>query len=244
MNIIELMDSRFKSYTKTDIIIYNACKKNPRMFAQAPISELISFLQVSQPALTRFAKRLDFSGFNEFQFQLAQSLNEIENTPRTATLSQKYARVLKSTEETIPKEQIRRIAEKIMNSENIYLHGASLSQVPAMWLTIGLQISGAKHAQLLELDRFSYRFTENDTVIIFSVSGRASSIAHRYPAIGKEHKSFNILVTMNPRNPDKDFYDEIVLLPDSQAVYGSESACSDTMAFMMFNEILVSSLDS
>ena len=244
MNILELMDSRYKSFTKTDLIIYNGCKKNPPLFARGSISEITAVYGVSQPALTRFAKRLDLSGFNEFQFQLEQCLKDGVTERQNETHAEKYAHVLKAVEDSTSLEQVRSVAEKIYKSDHFYLHGNSLSEVPPMYLTKALGITGAAHADLLELSRYSYRFTNRDVIMDFSVTGQTiHTVPVNHILYKKNHKPYQILITMNPKHPLKAYFDEIILLPDSQAVYGSEAACSDTMAFMMFCDMLITELN-
>lgn len=69
MNIIDRMDTLVAAYTATDRKIYEFIKKFPEQFASCSLNEIVERFKISQPALTRFAKKLGFSGFLEFQYQ-------------------------------------------------------------------------------------------------------------------------------------------------------------------------------
>ena len=76
MNLFEHMDAMASSFTKTDHYIYTQCKKFTTDFAEDSITMITQNHNISQPALTRFAKKLGFSGFNEFQFALAMQVED------------------------------------------------------------------------------------------------------------------------------------------------------------------------
>ena len=86
MNIFELMESRKNTFSATDRKIYENIKKFPQSYAENKISDLVQSFGFSQAALTRFAKRLGFEGFNVFQYQFRLDfINPLQNKNRILT---------------------------------------------------------------------------------------------------------------------------------------------------------------
>ena len=75
MDIFEQMKIKRSSFSNMDSRIYESIRKFPEMYASSTISELVQNTGFSQAALTRFAKRLGFDGFNLFQYQFRMDLN-------------------------------------------------------------------------------------------------------------------------------------------------------------------------
>ena len=101
MNILDLIDTKVSSYTKTDRFIYEKLKKFPERFAENSYSDAVEEFGVSPAALTRFAKKLGFNGFNEFQFQLISDLRERNNDQQSSSMAEKFGKALVRTEESI-----------------------------------------------------------------------------------------------------------------------------------------------
>ena len=101
MNTIELMDGSVSSFSKTDRAIYEAIRKFPDTFATSSVTQLSLSAGFSKPALTRFAQRLGFSGFVEFQFQFAQDLEQARARTDAPTSAEVYGSLLKAVEERL-----------------------------------------------------------------------------------------------------------------------------------------------
>ena len=116
MNTLELMDASVSSFSKTDRQIYESIRKFPEEFATRSITEVSDNTRVTKPALTRFAKKLGFSGFAELQYQLTQDLKEMRENPIGESTSEKYASLLIQTDKSVDKEAIRRLIRKMKSS--------------------------------------------------------------------------------------------------------------------------------
>ena len=139
MNTIELMDGSVSSFSKTDRAIYEAIRKFPDMFAASSVTEIANGGGFSKPALTRFAQRLGFGGFVEFQYQFAQDLEERRQRSDAPTSAEVYGGLLKLVEERLDREQLLSLLERMRASRHVYLMGYNLSRIPAEELNIALQ---------------------------------------------------------------------------------------------------------
>lgn len=236
MNIYELMDSKRKSYTNTDNYIYQMCRKNPDVFANEPINSLVGIYNLSQPSLTRFAKKLGFNGFNEFQYQLSQDLQGMgEDKEESASVA--YGKVLRSVEEAIDPAELEALAGKLISSDFVYMAGSSFSEIPAQYLHMAFNITRFKHSEIVDFNHTFFAPRQNDTVITFSVAGGISALTSDYSFV--DNAGYSILVTMNPKHPLRKHFTKIVLLPDVKAAYGNQLVSSETMAFLMFCDMLI-----
>ncbi|MBQ9316658.1 MAG: MurR/RpiR family transcriptional regulator [Atopobiaceae bacterium] len=242
MNTIELMDGSVSSFSKTDRAIYEAIRKFPDMFAASSVTEIANGGGFSKPALTRFAQRLGFGGFVEFQYQFAQDLEERRQRSDAPTSAEVYGGLLKLVEERLDREQLLSLLERMRASRHVYLMGYNLSRIPAEELNIALQFDSTIHASYPQID-VSQRFVEDDLLIVYSaVSGDSlKGLMHEFK-IGRNAKPYMVLVTTNSKHPLRRNFDEVIVLPTANVATSDRTVLADTFAFLMFNDVLTSLL--
>ena len=242
MNTIELMDGSVSSFSKTDRAIYEAIRKFPDMFAASSVTEIANGGGFSKPALTRFAQRLGFGGFVEFQYQFAQDLEERRQRSDAPTSAEVYGGLLKLVEERLDREQLLSLLERMRASRHVYLMGYNLSRIPAEELNIALQFDSTIHASYPQID-VSQRFVEDDLLIVYSaVSGDSlKGLMHEFK-IGRNTKPYMVLVTTNSKHPLRRNFDEVIALPTANVATSDRTVLADTFAFLMFNDVLTSLL--
>lgn len=242
MNAIDLMDSSVPSFSKTDRAIYEAIRKFPDMFATKSVTELSKDTGFSKPALTRFAQRLGFGGFVEFQYQFAQDLEDNRQRSDAPTNAEVYGGVLKAVEERVGPDQLHRLIDRMETSSHTYLMGYNLARIPAEELNIALQFHPTISSSFPQVD-VSQRFTENDLLIIYSAVGGNSykGLMHEFK-VGRNTKPYMVLITTNSKHPLRRNFDEIVVLPTAALGIAGGTILSDTFAFLMFNDMLIEML--
>ncbi len=242
MNTIELMDGSVSSFSKTDRAIYEAIRKFPDMFATGSVTEIANGGGFSKPALTRFAQRLGFGGFVEFQYQFAQDLEERRQRSDAPTNAEVYGGVLKLVEERLDPGQLSSLIDRMRSSRHVYLMGYNLSRIPAEELNIALQFDPSIQASYPQVD-VSQRFTSDDLLIVYSaVSGDSfKGLMHEFK-IGRNTKPYMLLVTTNSKHPLRHSFDEIIALPTANVATSDRTVLADTFAFLMFNDVLASLL--
>ena len=239
MNIFELMDLRASSFSKTDRRIYEAVKKFPDSFATKSITEISETSGFSKPALSRFAKKLDFGGFTEFQYQFAQQLkNRQEETEKTGN-AEIYGRLLKQVEQSVPGKTIDDLIARMRMSRSVSIYGSNLSRLPAEMLYMSLQFETDFISVLPPVDMNHYHHHPDDLYIIYSaISGDShQTLMKELRKLGSQ-KPYLVLVTANSKHPLRHNFDEVIVLPSVSLASGNRIVYSDTFAFMMFNEMI------
>lgn len=238
MNTIELMDGSTSSFSKTDRAIYEAIRKFPDMFATGSVTEISTGGGFSKPALTRFAQRLGYNGFVEFQFQFAQDLEQQRQRDDAPTNAEVYGNLLKMVEERTDTQRLQALVDRMRASRHVYLMGFNLSRMPAEELNIALQFDPSIHASCPQIDIWQ-RFVKDDLFIAYSaVSGDSfKGLMHEFK-IGRNTKPYAVLVTTNSKHPLRRNFDEVFVLPTANVATSNRTVLADTFAFLMFNDLL------
>lgn len=239
MNTLELMDGSVSSFSKTDRAIYETIRKFPDMFATNSVTEIANGGGFSKPALTRFAQRLGFSGFVEFQYQFAQDLADRRQRGDAPTNAEVYGGLLKLVEERVDKAQLQALVERMRASRHVYLMGYNLSRIPAEELNIALQFDPSISSSLPQVD-VGQRFLEDDLLIVFTaVSGSSyKGLLHEFK-VGRNVRPYMVLVTTNSKHPLRRSFDEVFVLPTATVETSDRTVLADTFSFLMFNDMLM-----
>ena len=243
MNALELMESKLSSFSKTDRVIYEMIKKFPSNWAVQSISQIADGSNVTKPALTRFAKKLGFGGFAEFQYQLAQDLKEVETKKSSTHRADVYAKLLRQTEESVDRDMLKDLALKMKQSRKVMVMGSNLSRLPAEELLIALSLHDNIVSFMPPADIVPYRFSEKDMVIMYSaITGNSHQDFLKQFRREGVVKPYLVLVTVNSKHPLRHNFDQVIVLPTLRLQDSSNIVLSDTFAFFMFNDLLTSEL--
>lgn len=242
MTIYETMDYMIPHYTKTDHEIYEFIKKFENLFINESINELVSNFPFSQAALTRFAKKLGFDGFSQFQYQLRidQKIKEDSLIATPSLRSATYAKILEATEKNITNKEIEQLGNKILNADYLYTTGSNLSSLPAEYLKMGMRIFHLDNISFLSPDDFFIpaKNTKNNVILIYSAfSGRAYK-EHLETLNNFKEQPYICLITMNPKHSLKKFANQVIILPETTMQDYGGKAITETLAFLMFNDML------
>lgn len=239
MNVIDLMDSKNASFSKTERNIYEGIKKFPEQFANSSITEISNHSGFTKASLTRFAKRLGFSGYVEFQFQFQTDLAHLTEEPQR-NLSDIYSFVLKQTEQSVDPSTLEYLKKLLKHARNVYLTGTNLCRLAAEELEIALKLVSEINVIHPSLDILPIHYKKDDIFILYSVlNGKYHAELVR--SLKKEDISrpHMILITPNPKHSLRHNFDDVIVLPSSKLSDKDSSAISDTFSFLMFNELLV-----
>lgn len=245
MNIFELMDSKKTAFSKTERVIHELIKKNPHEYATRSLTILSDTNHFAKPALVRFAQKLGFSGFTEFQFKLQQDLKEYSEAAQKKSGAEFYSSVLHQVEQSLPKKTVDAFVEKIRNAHVVYIMGVHLSHLPAEELLLILHHSTEVPAICPTQDLIPVHFQADDVIVIFSaISGGVHSSFLKRFRTQKEGKPYLILVTVNSKHPLRHNFDMVITLPSGGEGDSASIVLSDTFAFMMFNDIVMRAINN
>ena len=242
MNLFELMDSKVSSFSKNDRAIYEGIRKFPDRFAYDSITELSDHAGFTKSALTRFAQKLGFAGFVEFQYQFQQDIRTYQDAEKKESHADIYARVLKQTAETVSEETVGNLVERMEKAEHVYILGSNLSRLPAEELLIATHFNSRISAQKPAPDLMPHRFSRNDMIIIYSaLSGVSHQDMLRSIRKTEDGKPYLVLITTNGKHSLRHNFDEVIVLPTASLTDSTgKTILSDTFAFLMFNDIVTS----
>lgn len=240
MDVMEQMDAKISAFSKTDRLIYESIKKFPSVFSEESITSISDKTSFTKPALTRFAKKLGYSGFSEFQYAFHQALIEKKNNQNSETSAQAYGRLLKQVEESITEDQIRITVEHLKNASRVFLLGSNLSRIPADEMNIAMMVQPGIPASSPRIDEMPHTFKESDLIMIYSARQGTAFQNLMKNIRNSEKKPFMILVTCNSKHPLRHNFNEVIDLPSIPLSENTSVVLSDTFAFLMFNDIVTS----
>jgi DNA-binding MurR/RpiR family transcriptional regulator len=245
MNLFELMDAKESSFSKTDKIIYEAIKKFPDQFAHDSLSTLCNNGAYTKSAMTRFAHKLGFGGFTEFQFQFQQDINSYKTSTEKAGNAEIYGKILARVSESVSRDTVKDLIRHAKNANRVFIIGTNLSRLPAEELLITMSFSENINAIVPQPDVLPYRFRDDDMIIIYSaISGSSHQELMRSLRREKQGNPYMVLITTNAKHPLRHNFNEMIALPTSNMKDSmSHTILSDTFAFLMFNDIVAECLD-
>ena len=242
MSIFDDMDMASAQFTKTDRVVYETIRKFPDLFVQGSLAAIAEETHLSAPSLTRFAKRVGYKGFSEFQYQFRSDLEERDEN-QTGSKSDAYAELLRKVERDVPDALLCDLVRRMRDASTVVATGASLSRIPAYHLFV---MAGALLGKGLYLnaDELTSHIGSDCVPFVFSVN---SGFAYR-KVLGKirEQKCppYVVLVTMNPHHTLAKHADQVVVLPRLLSGESLGVGTADSMAFLMFLELLTGHLGS
>ncbi len=243
MNAIDRMNANVSSFSKTDRRIYEAIRKFPENFASQSITEISEGAGFTKPALTRFAKRIGFSGFAEFQYQFARDFEAAKGADQPSN-AELYGKLLQAVDEALSAELVAELANRICAARCVYLYGTNLSALPAEELYIALQFERRVIAVLPQMDT-TPNFAADDLAIVYSA---ARGDAHRGLLSHLQREDVVaphlLLVTTNGKHSMRHRFDEVIALPTAPLAAGQHSILADTFSFLMFNDRLTEALEA
>lgn len=241
MDVLDLMETKLSSFTKTDRAVYERLKKHPKSFAHDSYDELTSALGVSPSALTRFAKKLGFSGYADLQYQLALDLEQRSHRSDDETVAQIFGSFLVETERTVDKAVLSRVAKRIVESRRVTCLGFNLSSLPAQFLCLGLKSKLGVDAECPPFDYVEHSYRDDETIVLFSVASGEwyRSFFQRMRSRTPDWQPYVVLVTMNQKHSLRRYCDELIVLPTAGKVSSSHTATLENMIFNLFSDMLI-----
>jgi len=214
-SVIPIIESNYDNFTNVEKIIadFFISNKTKMNFSSKCISE---HLFVSEASLSRFAKKIGYSGYREFIFnyqktfveggdKVDEHIKEVLNT---------YQELLNKSYNLINIEQIMRITKLIASKKRIYVYGVGSSGLVAQefkmrFMRLGIDVDSITDTHMLMMN--TMRLNSNCVVIGISISGTTKEILYAMEN-AKKRSAFTILVTSKNTITYNNMFDEIVLV--------------------------------
>ncbi|MGL4452984.1 MAG: MurR/RpiR family transcriptional regulator [Sarcina sp.] len=223
MSIIDEIKKVDYKKSKSDIILEQYIEKDLMSFIYKSISEIARDVDIAEATITRFVKKLGFTGFQEFKLTLAKKVSTsknkniissnlakdeaIEETAKNLLENNKI--VLDKTLEYLDLNLIVNIRELMLRSNKIIFFGIGNSALIAMdanykFMRIGLNtnVANDNHTMLM----MAALLKRNDLVFLISHSGETKEILE-IAKLAKQNKAYVIALTSNKENSLKEIAD-------------------------------------
>ena len=222
MNLLNQIRRISEELTPTDKKIADAVIANPDDFARLDTAGISSEYGFSQPALTRFAKKLGYSGYAEFKYDIARNKNALSGSESVTTYAGETAQLLIKTESMFPSEKLEEIVTVLDRAQRIFVTGYHRSRACAELMNSALinyryPSQAIPYDEVFKLDAFCH---PSDLLIVFSVS--SSTYAQLAKTLFEsDQKPEMMLVTCAKKNEMAKYFDHVIVLPDRKAVQSS-----------------------
>lgn len=177
MNPFERLDFYKNSYTKSEIIIYEWIKKNPSTVVKDSIDALAIEINTSKAAIIRFSKKIGYSGFAEFKFELSRYIisgireNKNENMDIARSITSLYAGYIKQINDYIDLSNIKFIAKELANAKRVKIIGKNRTGFSALQFRYRLTKIGFDAEAITDgvlLNQIEESLTHGDVALIFT----------------------------------------------------------------------------
>ena len=242
INPLEQMDLNKSKFTKTDEIIYLIIKENIHDFLRSSITTLASEYGVSQASITRFCKKVGFSGFNDFRFHLYNSEKKEmvrTNQDNTSMLSM-YSDLILRLEKILDYEQIEILADLIIKANTVTLVGVHKSHLAAKMLQQNLIKLGIPALTWETITLVPNYLNQDDLVLVFSAASliKDSSLLE---LLFEETPAKIATITMTEKKAIKDRVDCHLWLPSAQN-QNFPMYLENTVVFMVLADLLTATI--
>ena len=213
MGILNQLDTPNFKTSKSDKQIIEYIRNNAEKVIYMSISEAAKETNTGEATVTRFAKKMGFSGFQDFKVTLAQEIslknsnsiinNEISNNEDVLETANKLLRnninVLERTVNKLNTNDIYECADLIKNCKKAYFMGVGYSGIVAQdsnykFMRIG--INSMYYQDTHTMIMMSALANEGEVVLAISHSGETEEII-KSVKIAKENGAKIIAITEN-----------------------------------------------
>ncbi len=213
-SVIPIIESYYDNFTIVEKTIadFFISNKEEADFSSKAIS---ARLYISEASLSRFAKKLGYSGYREFIYNYQENFlkEEVQIEEDSKDVLYTYQELLNKSYTLIDNEQIRRVTKLISQKKRVYVYGMGSSGLAAQefkmrFMRIGVDVESITDAHLLTMN--SVRIHEDCLVIGISISGTTKEVITALEK-AKEKGAVTILITSKNCNEYVTKFDEVLL---------------------------------
>lgn len=209
--------------SKSDKILEEYIEENAMECIYKSISEIANEVNIGDATITRFVKKIGFTGFQEFKLTLAKKMSKVRSQNIISSNLEKDEKieetakkmlevnklVLDRTLENLNLENIIEIREMILRANKIVFFGIGNSALAAMdanykFMRIGLNTNVANDSHTMLM--MAALLKRNDVIFLVSHTGETKEILE-IAKLAKENRAQVISITSNNKNTLMDLSD-------------------------------------
>ena len=248
MNPFERLDFYKSNYTKSEKIIYEWIKKNPSTVVKDSIESLAEEISTSKAAIIRFSKKIGYSGFAEFKFELSRYIisgireNKNENMDISRSITSLYAGYIKQINDFIDLKNIKTIAKTLSNARRVKILGKNRTGLSALQFRYRLTKIGFDAEAITDgilMNQMQESLTKGDVVLIFTTRAEDLQYYELIRNISKNGATTIVVTCTETKLIKQSNYH--ILLPSIENASTSSFLDNQTIMFV-FIEILLAEL--
>lgn len=240
MNPFEQMELKQSSYTAADRKVYDVVINNIDAVLRGSATSLAEDFGISQPAITRFCKKLGYQGFSDFRIAMYQHHKSAAMGETPSTSIDYYCKLLQLIPAAMDEADIDGLAQRLATSRLVASTGFHKSALPAQLLYLNLIKFGAisTYAPYDHIAATEQMLGPEDTLVIFSASSKIyKETVEAIRELPEEKQPYIVLVTMNAKSPLRNKVDQVIWLPNYQNQNYTQYLESQ-VTFMVFVDLL------
>ncbi|HAU5409426.1 TPA: MurR/RpiR family transcriptional regulator [Clostridioides difficile] len=251
MSILEQLESPTFKVTKSDKLLIAYIKENIDDVFYKPISQIAKENNIGEATITRFVKKMNFNGLQDFKVTLAQEIStinkkniinkNIQNDEPALDTAKKLlssnVTTLENTVEIINSKDVHDCARLIINAKKVYFIGIGYSGIIAQdsnykFMRIGLNCVSfdSSHTMIM----MSSIMEEGDLIIAISHSGETEEII-KTVKLARANNAKIISITENKNSELKDISDVHLSYVSGETVLETGSISSKLAQFFIID---------
>lgn len=238
----------YEEFTKTDKEISAYFINNAHDVITGMSAEQIARATgTSKAAISRFCKRIGYSGFSDFRFDLARALvsgndssNISEDVNPVVSITNLYSQYILQIQRSVNINELSEVARQIVSSKRIKIFAMNRTFNSALQFKQRLNRMGVDSEASSDNVTFGDIISimnENDIGIVFTTTDNTNTFAKHVKSM-YERKCKLVVFTMNPNLSFKNKVDYYITLPRISK-NTSMSFLDDQPIFMVFIEIML-----
>lgn len=251
MSILEQLESPTFKVTKSDKLLIAYIKENIEDVFYKPISQIAKESNIGEATITRFVKKMNFNGLQDFKVTLAQEIStmnkkniinkNIQNDEPALDTAKKLLSsnitTLENTVEIINSTDVHNCARLIINAKKVYFIGIGYSGIIAQdsnykFMRIGLNCVSfdSSHTMIM----MSSIMEEGDLIVAISHSGETEEII-KTVKLARVNNAKIISITENKNSELKDISDVHLSYVSGETVLETGSISSKLAQFFIID---------
>ena len=223
-SVVPMIEANYEMFTVVEKTIADFFISNEKEMDFSS-GRMAKMLHVSEASLSRFAKKMGYSGYREFIYNYQPSIAERPNVEeQTIHVLYSYEELLQKTYSLIREPQIKHVSQLIGEHTRIFLYGFGSSGLAAQEFQLRLLRLGMDAEAITELHQMvlnEARITNACLVIGISLSGATRELIDALDR-AKARGAAVIYLTSSNAEREKRTYEEIGLAPVKKTLeYGN-----------------------
>lgn len=180
MSITERMNNSFDRLNINERNVLDSVIKNKHDFYNLTINEFANKSLVSKSFIIRLCKKLDYSGYSEFKYQLKIEVENSDTRQTTQSILDSTTEDLKETLRLIDSKKLNKLSQLLYQAPHIYTYGTGYGQKTILEDfkrgIISSQRTITSLPSSVELHLYSDTMVANDVLFIVSIRGKVDNI--------------------------------------------------------------------